>query len=60
MGGTLTSRKKILLGCVSMLLAMIGDYLLGFVAASACAEQLTGYAQRRRFRLIRPFTDTCG
>ena len=26
----LTSRQKILLGCVSMLLAMVGDYLLGF------------------------------
>lgn len=26
----LTSRQKILLGCVSMLVAMVGDYLLGF------------------------------
>ena len=26
----LTSRKKILLGCLAMVLAMIGDYLLGF------------------------------
>ncbi len=26
----LTSRQKILLGCLAMLLAMIGDYLLGF------------------------------
>ena len=26
----MTSRKKILLGCLAMVLAMIGDYLLGF------------------------------
>ena len=26
----LASRQKILLGCVSMLLAIIGDFLLGF------------------------------
>ncbi|MBR1456530.1 MAG: hypothetical protein IJ594_05150 [Oscillospiraceae bacterium] len=35
---TWTSRRKILLGCVSMVLAILGDYLLGFGTFSMSAD----------------------
>ena len=34
----MTSRQKILLGCFSMILAMIGDYLLGFGTFSTTSD----------------------
>jgi hypothetical protein len=40
----LTSRQKILLGCISMLLAIIGDFLLGYgtFGMSSDAEAFMG------------------